>query len=287
MHDLPGHGSCESRAIAQAPLYHGWPQFAAPAAALFREFGTVPRRCRLRAARARCRSADTRPPERSDLETGARILQRSNMDTCFQEVIMTMWRMTCGALAAGLLMFAAATASAQGVFPATTLDNETVISGFVGSSFGDDLDDPEVDFGGTLAWLWRGAVGAEFLAGFAPNTTLSTGVSEAQINNYMANAIAAAPLGENGRIQPFVSGGVGAIALRVDDDEFDLDAPDETEFGMNVGFGLMSFADRWGVRGDVRYFREVGGDVSVAAPGTATLEDLDYWRGNVGIAYRW
>jgi hypothetical protein len=191
------------------------------------------------------------------------------------------------ALAVIVLVLLASSASAQGTPTYSTLSNETIVSGFLGSSFGDDIDDPALDFGGTLAWLWRQSVGAEFIAGFAPDTTLSSGVDDAQVHNYMANAIAALPLGDTGRFQPFVSGGIGAITLRVDDDEFDLDAPDETEFGANIGFGVMTFADRWGFRGDLRFYREVGGDTSVAAPGAGTLEDLDYWRGNVGVAYRW
>jgi len=178
-------------------------------------------------------------------------------------------------------------AFAQGSTAADALENEAVVSGFVGSSFGNDIDTASVAFGGNLAYLWQQKIGAEFLAGFAPNNTLSTGVDDTQVNNYMANVIGAVPLGEGGRFQPFVSGGVGAIAFRVDDDEFDLDAPDETEFGGNIGFGVMAFADRWGFRGDVRYFRQLTGDLSVGAPGSATLTDFDYWRGNVGVAYRW
>jgi hypothetical protein len=186
-----------------------------------------------------------------------------------------------------LLLLLASSASAQ-VAPAYTApDNETLVSGFIGSSFGDDLDDPTLDFGGSFAWLWRQSIGAEFLAGFAPDSTLSTGVDDAQVHNYMANAIAAVPLGGDGQWQPFVSGGVGAITFRIDDDEFDLDAPDETEFGANVGFGLMTFRGQWGLRGDIRYFREVGGDVSAAAPGNNVLEDFDLWRANMGVAYRW
>jgi hypothetical protein len=68
-------------------------------------------------------------------------------------------------------------------------------------------------------------------------------------------------------------------ASGIDDDEFDLDAPDETEFGANLGFGVMTFAGQWGLRGDIRYFREIGGDVSAAAPGSSALEDFDFWRG--------
>ena len=168
------------------------------------------------------------------------------------------------------------------------LANETVVAGFVGSTFGDGVDDQHVDFGGAFSWLWRQSLGAEFLAGFTPDAMLSNGVPEAQVHSYMANAIAAVPFGAEGRFQPFVSGGIGALAFRVGDSEFDLDAPDETEFGGNIGFGLMTFADRWGFRADMRYFSELGEGTIVSSEAPApVLRDFDFWRGNVGVAYRW
>jgi hypothetical protein len=168
-----------------------------------------------------------------------------------------------------------------------TLSNQPFVTGYVGSSFGDDVGEEHLDFGGSAGWMWRQTVGAEFLAGFAPDFSLLGGdVESTALNSYMANVIAAMPLGTDGRWQPFVSGGVGAITLRVDDDEFDIDAPDETEFGGNLGFGVMGFADRVGFRADLRYFTEMGGDITAGTGGSA-LTDLDFWRANAGIAFRW
>jgi hypothetical protein len=191
--------------------------------------------------------------------------------------------MTCAAV----LVTWTSPAWAQIMPDPATLPNQTVVSGFLGSSFGEDVGKEHLDFGGSVAWMWRQTVGAEFLAGFAPDFSLLGGDAESTaLNNYMGNVIAAMPLGANGRWQPFVSGGFGAVTLRVDDEEFDLDAPDETEFGANLGFGVMGFADRIGFRADLRYFTEMGGDI-VAGTGGTPLTDLDFWRANVGVAFRW
>ena len=167
--------------------------------------------------------------------------------------------------------------------------NETVLSGFVGSSFGGDFDDETVNVGGTLSWLWNSVVGAEMMAGFAPNFSLTAdGLDDTQINNYMVNAIAAVPIGDRAGFQPFVSGGIGALTLRTGDDveaALGIGDVDETELGGNIGFGVMGFADRWGFRGDLRYFSQLGDPDADAA--TTFLDDLNFWRTNVGLSYRW
>jgi hypothetical protein len=93
-------------------------------------------------------------------------------------------------------------------------------------------------------------------------------------------------LGAEGTWQPFVSGGIGAISLNAGldaEDVLGIDSLDETELGGNIGGGLMAFARNWGFRGDIRYFTQVGD----AATDTLFLNDVDFWRGNVGLAYRW
>jgi hypothetical protein len=164
------------------------------------------------------------------------------------------------------------------------VENETVLAAFVGSSFNSDFEEESVTFGGSLSWLWNRMIGAEFIAGFAPDQTIAPGFGEARVNSYMVNAIAAAPLGYEGQWQPFVSGGLGALTL--DSGEF-LDGADtditETELASNIGVGLMAFADRWGFRGDVRYFAQLGD----AGTDTVLLNDADFWRANVGVGYRW
>jgi hypothetical protein len=164
-------------------------------------------------------------------------------------------------------------------------------SGFVGSHFGESVEGSQLDFGGSLGYMWRGAFGAEFLAGFSPNFQFANNIlgEEPQINTYMGNLIGAIPLGFDANWQPFVSGGIGAITMRSDfgdelEDTFDAD---DSQLGGNIGFGVMGFAGAWGVRGDVRYFRGFNGDDAGNSFGQAVLSELDFWRANIGVAVRW
>jgi hypothetical protein len=199
-----------------------------------------------------------------------------------------------------------ATSTAQ---PATTtapddaafdaVPSHWMASGFVGSDFGEDVEGSNVEFGGSIGYLWRGAFGAEFLAGFSPDFQFSNNIfagAEPQVNSYMANVVGAVPLGADGQWQPFVSGGLGAITLRSDafgdvDDNAIEDAfnPDDTQFGGNIGFGLMGYAGAWGVRADVRYFRgfEEGSSSDTNPVAQSILSNLDFWRANIGVAVRW
>jgi hypothetical protein len=168
------------------------------------------------------------------------------------------------------------------------LENEIVASGSLGTSFASESDDESVSLSGSVSWLWSSVVGGEFLAGFAPNFSRSGGLDDLNVNNYMFNAIAAAPIGEDRRWQPFISGGVGALTLDTGEDieaELDIDNVSETDLGGNIGFGVMRFADRWGFRADVRYFSQMGDPDPDAV--SAFLDDLSFWRGSVGVAYRW
>jgi hypothetical protein len=184
----------------------------------------------------------------------------------------------------GFLVAVACPVSAQVVPDPATREHETILSGFVGSSF-EEEEDGSVDFGGSVSWLWEGRVGTEFLVGFAPHFSAG-GEDNTQVESYMANVIAAVPLDTDGRWQPFVSGGFGALGIRHEDDEFDIDAPDASDWGANIGGGVMGFADRWGFRGDIRYLRQVGEN-----PGEGVvdsfLENLDFMRVSVGMAFRW
>jgi|WetSurMetagenome_2_1015567.scaffolds.fasta_scaffold32725_2 hypothetical protein len=207
-------------------------------------------------------------------------------------------------------------------YDSTSFNSEWIASGFVGGNFGQNSLSSSVDFGGTLGYLYRGIVGAEFLAGFSPRFKLDRLLTgDSNINNYMANAIVAVPVGALGGFRPFVSGGIGAITMSLNDNAvypfgpgganpiintsnnnsvFD---PNAKHLATNIGGGVMAFAGRWGVRGDVRYFSAVGtsdtttvlntAGVPVNANGGATLKDnsllndVSFWRANIGIAVRW
>jgi opacity protein-like surface antigen len=175
-------------------------------------------------------------------------------------------------------------------------------SGFVGSNFGAGADNASVDFGGQLAYLYRGMIGAEFLADFAPHFRINNALlaDNPNVNSYMVNAIAAVPIGSEARVQPYVSGGLGGIQLRSDMLNFGAGAvvgtttaANQTRFGGNIGAGVMAFAGNVGIRGDVRYYRAFNNDISTNATTAADvfaqnlLSGLDFWRANIGIAVRW
>ena len=173
-------------------------------------------------------------------------------------------------------------------------------SGFVGSNFGARADNASVDFGGQLAYLYRGAIGAEFLADFAPRFQMHNALlaDSPNVNSYMANVIGAVPFGWEVRVQPYVSAGLGGIQLR--SDMLNVAAAvstttsaNQSRFGGNIGAGIMGFAGNVGIRGDVRYYRAFKRDVSTDATTPADvfaqnlLSGLEFWRANIGIAVRW
>ena len=182
-----------------------------------------------------------------------------------------------------------------------------VMTGFVGSNFGKSTIDPNMIFGGQVGWLWHGVLGAEGIADFAPSFKIqnNTGLSEnPRSNSYMGNAVAALPLGSEGQVQPYVSGGLGYMQLR--STIFNAALPrvagtpvptgttvsDQMKWGSNVGGGVMAFKGLIGFRADVRYYRaskETTFESTTPAGqfGEALLSGLDYWRTNVGVALRW
>ena len=188
-------------------------------------------------------------------------------------------------------------------------DADWYASGFVGSAFGIDADEPSIDFGGTIGHLWEGVLGVEFAANLAPDFELEPARrallfgDRPWVNSYMANLVAAIPIGGNARVQPFVSGGLGAMTLQAATISTDSDGdgnefqPDDTRFAGNIGGGFMGFGGNVGFRADVRYFRGFGDNFDLAdldsidsaeeAVGNRVLSGLDFWRANVGLAFRW
>jgi opacity protein-like surface antigen len=180
------------------------------------------------------------------------------------------------------------------------------VSGFVGSDFGGSTTtDPSVSFGGQLAYMWKGVIGAEALADFAPSIKIDRRAlaEHPQVNSYMANMIFAIPLGGKGQFEPYISGGVGGIQLRARILNLALANPngtpaigtsdsDRTKLGTDLGGGVMGFAGTIGFRADVRYYKAPTDTTlqSTSAVGLFTeglLSGLSIWRANIGVAVRW
>jgi hypothetical protein len=228
------------------------------------------------------------------------------------------------ALATALTLALAGTATAQTTAPppstattqATTY-GETVshwlASGFVGGGFSASGDFPNIDtnggssvaYGGQVGYLWHGVVGPEFLFEWAPNFNAisSTFISgDTHVHSYMANAIGAIPLGADGQFVPFISGGFGSIRANADvlTTTGNTFSSSRGGGGNNIGGGVMAFANRIGVRGDLRHYHAstdqnfTGTVRDQVLAGTlreqlieGVLSGLSYWRATGGVSFRW
>jgi opacity protein-like surface antigen len=176
---------------------------------------------------------------------------------------------------------------------------------FIGMNFGgsvtfndafgdfDDEFEKRANFGASLAWMGAGAIGFELDFGYAPNFFESTegeadfDYGDNNVTTFMANLVVGAPIGgQTGvGIRPYASGGVGIIRTHIDDalDLFDVSSND---WGFNAGAGIAGFfSDNIGLRGDVRYFRSLQ-DNEPDDELDLSLGDLKFWRGSIGITFR-
>jgi hypothetical protein len=202
-------------------------------------------------------------------------------------------------------------------------------TGFLGSSFstsfssiqrglfaanipvGVDTSDGGLTAGFQVGYLRR-YLGGEFIGDFAPNFRMSSLLlaKNPTVNSWMFNAIGAVPIGSNDQFQPYVSGGIGGITIRsqtfadsaipvitVDGTlatQQDTINTTRTQFGWNLGGGFFAYANRWGIRGDVRYYAANSFSTNTLNNSTvqanfaqSLLSGLTYWRANLGISFRW
>lgn len=159
----------------------------------------------------------------------------------------------------------------------------------------DDVFDEEFErtttFGASLGWMGAGIAGFEVDFGYSPNfyerTTDDFEYGDSNVTTLMANVVLGAPIGgQTGLgIRPYAVAGAGIIKSRIDnaDEFFDVD---KSSWGFNVGAGVTAFfSDKFGLRGDVRYFRSLqdkdqDGDLDIG------LADFKFWRGTVGATFR-
>ena len=162
--------------------------------------------------------------------------------------------------------------------------------------FGDFDDEFEKrgTYGASLAWMGAGIAGFELDFGYTPNFFELTEGSDDfdygdnNLTTLMGNLTLGVPIGGQTGIgfRPYASGGVGIIRSRIDD-PVDLFEVDSTDWGFNAGAGITGFfSDNIGIRGDVRYFRALR-DIEVEDVDLdIRLGGLRFWRGSVGITFR-
>jgi opacity protein-like surface antigen len=164
-----------------------------------------------------------------------------------------------------------------------------LITPFVGGNFGSDTGN--FNMGAAVGYMFRGIFGVELDLSLGrdffepePNPGL---VSDSRLGTVMGNLIVGIPVGgrAGAGFRPYATIGFGVIQTKVDDPGglFDLE---NNEAGINIGGGAMVFfGNHIGVRGDIRYFRNLttpeGGNGF-----NLDFRGFDFWRGTAGVVFR-
>ncbi len=168
----------------------------------------------------------------------------------------------------------------------------------VGGHFGGGtLESRTLTVGGSAGFM-AGLIGFEVDYGFAKDFFPESHPSKdlhavGDLSTLMANVVVGS-FGRNEFGGPYVSGGIGTIRILADEPS-DLFSPRGNDLGYNLGAGVIGFFnDRIGLRGDVRYFRDIRDDELTAVDGGH--HDVDesivrfgrfgFWRATVGITFR-
>ena len=187
------------------------------------------------------------------------------------------------------------------VLPVSASAQSWFVSPYVGANFGgsanfgdfpdaDDEVEKRIDFGATVGWN-PNVVGFEVDLGWSPNFFEDTAgdrnfeFGDSNVTTFMTNLLISAPPGTG--LRPYLSSGLGLIRANISSGANLFNDISSNDLGVNIGAGINGqFTDNVGIRGDVRYFRslqdnEPDNDLDLS------LGSFDFWRGTVGMTFRW
>jgi hypothetical protein len=168
---------------------------------------------------------------------------------------------------------------------------DTFFTPYIGSTLGAEygIAEPPKKFvyGADVMWLGTSGLGFEIDFAYHPNffepgddEELFDFESDGNVVTFMGNVVFGH---KGGGIQPYVTGGLGLMRTNIADVGGFFDEISDTAWGVNAGGGLRVGGPKFGVRGDLRYFRQLSdielGDVDF------DLGDFSYWRGTVGVSF--
>ena len=160
------------------------------------------------------------------------------------------------------------------------LQAQTYLTPNIGAAFGGDLDDSRISYGGKLMFTGDSLIGFEVDFAYTPDFLGTVAFGKSNATTLMGNLV----LISGGRVRIYGSGGVGLLKTRVEDVDgfFEIDS---NELGVNAGGGFIFAPNRFGIQGDVRYFRNLT-DPEPDDEFDVDLGDLNYWRASAGIVIK-
>jgi opacity protein-like surface antigen len=163
---------------------------------------------------------------------------------------------------------------------------EGYVSPWAGVNFGSSVDNGRASFGVNAGGMGAGIIGGEVDFGYSPSFFgTENDFGNNTVIDLMGNIIIGIPVGgtRGAGIRPYVTAGLGLIRTQIDGGTLAQVSSSNNDFGWDAGAGVMGyFNDHVGLRGDLRYFRNMNGDV---------INDIDFgsfhfWRGSIGVVIR-
>jgi opacity protein-like surface antigen len=170
-----------------------------------------------------------------------------------------------------------------------------------------DLDDEfeqRFNVGGSFGWRSSHILGVELDVNFAPNFFQFTGGTNdfdlfdmnSSVRTITGNIVLQLPGDRFGSgFRPYVLAGLGSVRtqLRSESDVFDDITSDDTIYNFGGGFDMFP-TEHVGLRIDARYFRGLESlddedpiDDSPFFDQAIATDVFSFWRGTVGLTFRW
>lgn len=157
-------------------------------------------------------------------------------------------------------------------------------SPFIGVGFGNNSGSNKVALGANIGWMGGGVIGGEVDLGYIPSFFGDKGkLGTNAVANVMGNLIIGVPAGgTTGRgVRPYAAIGLGLLRSTAT-----TPAVTDNELGMDLGGGVMGFlSNHVGVRGDVRYFRNLQNNTTTNAL-NVDFGSFHFWRASIGVVLR-
>jgi hypothetical protein len=174
---------------------------------------------------------------------------------------------------------------------------DTFFSPFIGANFGGDVGTPlnvvdladrnRVSWGFGFGSMGGGVFGAELDLGYTSKFYTDADDVENNVLTIMPALLLGIPIGgqEGFGFRPYFVGGIGLI--RRDVDLGTLGDVSTNDVGYTLGGGFMGFlGDHFGIRGDVRYFRNFEGDELDVIGIDFESGTFSFGRASAGVVFR-
>jgi hypothetical protein len=167
---------------------------------------------------------------------------------------------------------------------------DTLFTPYIGSAFAakSGPTEPGSSFVYGADFMWVGTSGLGFEVDFAYHPKFFSADDDETLFDLDADGNVVTLMGnvvfghKGGGIQPYVVGGAGLMRTGISSASNLFEDVSDAAFGIDLGGGIRVGGPKFGVRGDLRYFRQLQ-DVNFG-DFDADLGSFSYWRGTVGLS---